>query len=167
TRARPASAARRYEVGLALTVHRELDGIADAHAAEGLAADKHGGTAIDHRHIARRGHRAGDRRAGRHEAAAHLRHTVPGANVLRAVLHRHEHAVADREALLAHRAGRVLTAQVESLAELTDAQRHHDVAARSIQCDEHAARRLLAPLLDEGELLEVQHAVRTIRASRC
>src|SRR4029078_2185854 len=86
--------------------------------------------------------------------------------ILRRVLDRHRHAVADREARLAHGAGRVLAAQVEPFAELARTHRHDDVPARAIERDHDAARRALAPLLDERELIEVEH-VDTIFAWVC
>src|SRR5581483_10964114 len=73
------------------------------------------------------------------------------------------------EALLAHRAGRVPAAEVEALAELADAERHDDVATRPVERDDDPARRLLAPLLDERELLEIHHvgSVRYPRGRTC
>jgi hypothetical protein len=64
--------------------------------------------------------------------------------------------------MLADRPGRVLPAQVDARLTLADTQRDDDVAARAVEDDDDAARRLLAPLLDERELLEVQHVADTI-----
>ena len=61
--------------------------------------------------------------------------------------------------------GGVLAAQVRARRPLAHAQRHDNVATRAIEYDDDAARRLLSPLLDERELLEVQHVADTIATS--
>ena len=71
--------------------------------------------------------------------------------------------VADRQALLAHRARRVATPEVEALAKIADAHGDEDLASpRAVKRDNDAARGVTSPLLNERELLEVQHGDRTI-----
>jgi hypothetical protein len=68
--------------------------------------------------------------------------------------------------MLTDRTRRILSAQVHARRALADAQRHDDVAARAVEDDDAAARGLLPPLLDECELLEVQHVADTIATWR-
>ena len=66
-------------------------------------------------------------------------------------------------AALAHRTGGVPPTKIDALTELAGPDGDDDIVARAVQSDDDAARGALPPLLDEGELIEVEHARYDIR----
>src|SRR5438132_881222 len=156
---------RRDEVGPSFFGDDEADLVPGGRVRKGLAGDEDLGPAFDDRDLAGARDGALHLRARRDDTAAH---PTPArvADLAGPVFDRHGDPVAERQPRFADRAGAVAPAHVDLVGTVADAHGDERVAARAVERDDHTTRRALPPLLDEGELFEVEHGVDTILAWR-